>query len=39
MEIHKLAMSEQRTILDKKLTEWMKNTEQTDDVTVMGIRI
>jgi ligand-binding sensor domain-containing protein/serine phosphatase RsbU (regulator of sigma subunit) len=39
LESHKLPMQEQKAILEGKLIEWMKNTEQTDDVTVMGIRI
>jgi ligand-binding sensor domain-containing protein/serine phosphatase RsbU (regulator of sigma subunit) len=39
LEIHKLPMSNQRDILEKKLAEWMKGGVQTDDVTVMGIRL
>lgn len=39
LEIHKLPMLNQREILEQKLKEWMKDTTQTDDITVMGIRI
>ena len=39
LEIHKLPMVQQKDILEKKLTEWMKDTIQTDDITVMGIRL
>jgi ligand-binding sensor domain-containing protein/serine phosphatase RsbU (regulator of sigma subunit) len=39
LEIHKLPMPEQKVILEKTLIDWMKDTEQTDDITVMGIRL
>jgi ligand-binding sensor domain-containing protein/serine phosphatase RsbU (regulator of sigma subunit) len=39
LEIHKLPMSKQRDILDKRINEWMRNKTQTDDITVMGIRL
>ncbi len=39
LEIHKLPMLNQKEVLEKKLTEWMKDTIQTDDVTVMGVRL
>ena len=39
LEIHKLPMSEQKEILETKLVDWMKGGIQTDDVTVMGIRL
>jgi ligand-binding sensor domain-containing protein/serine phosphatase RsbU (regulator of sigma subunit) len=38
-EIHRLPMMNQKEILAKKLNEWMKNHTQTDDITVMGIRL
>ena len=38
-EIHKLPMSEQKEILERKLGAWMKNEDQTDDITVIGIRL
>ncbi len=38
-EIHKLPMPEQKEILERKLSEWMKGEIQTDDITVMGIRL
>ncbi|TAL78318.1 MAG: hypothetical protein EPN88_02225 [Bacteroidetes bacterium] len=39
LEIHELPMSNQREILEKKLNEWIKDNIQTDDITVMGIRL
>jgi ligand-binding sensor domain-containing protein/serine phosphatase RsbU (regulator of sigma subunit) len=39
LEIHSLPMSDQKEILDTEIIEWMKNTNQTDDITVMGIRL
>ncbi|MGD0753920.1 MAG: two-component regulator propeller domain-containing protein [Bacteroidales bacterium] len=39
LEIHKLPMLNQREILERKLNEWMKDEVQTDDITVMGIRL
>jgi serine phosphatase RsbU (regulator of sigma subunit) len=39
LEIHKLPMLNQREILEKKLKEWIKDNVQTDDITVMGIRL
>jgi ligand-binding sensor domain-containing protein/serine phosphatase RsbU (regulator of sigma subunit) len=39
LEIHELPMINQKEILEKKLYEWMKETIQTDDITVMGIRL
>jgi ligand-binding sensor domain-containing protein/serine phosphatase RsbU (regulator of sigma subunit) len=38
LEIHKLPMSDQKEVLEKKLNDWMKGGTQTDDITVMGIR-
>jgi hypothetical protein len=29
----------QKEMLEKNLKEWMRDNEQTDDITVMGIRI
>lgn len=39
MEIHQMPMLQQERILDVRLKAWMKDTEQTDDITVLGIRI
>ncbi|MBK7712636.1 MAG: SpoIIE family protein phosphatase [Bacteroidales bacterium] len=39
LEIHKLPMSEQKEILENKLNDWMKGAVQTDDITVIGIRL
>lgn len=39
LEIHELPMISQKEILKKKLYEWMKDGSQTDDITVMGVRI
>ncbi|MCD6366171.1 MAG: SpoIIE family protein phosphatase, partial [Bacteroidales bacterium] len=34
-----LPMSEQKAILEKSFIEWKKDTEQIDDVVVVGIKI
>jgi serine phosphatase RsbU (regulator of sigma subunit)/streptogramin lyase len=39
LEIHELPMSKQKEILEIKIVDWMKGTVQTDDITVMGIRL
>ncbi len=39
LDIHKLPMCNQKQILEEKIKAWMKNNIQTDDITVMGIRI
>jgi ligand-binding sensor domain-containing protein/serine phosphatase RsbU (regulator of sigma subunit) len=39
LEIHKLPMLNQKEALEKKLDEWMKGGTQTDDITVIGIRL
>jgi serine phosphatase RsbU (regulator of sigma subunit) len=38
LEMHRLPMLNQREFLQKTLSEWKKDTIQTDDITVMGIR-
>lgn len=38
-EIHHLPMKSQKEILERKLNEWMRDPIQTDDITVMGIRL
>lgn len=38
-EIHPLPMAVQKEVLEKRLREWMGSTIQTDDITVMGIRL
>ena len=32
-------MDEQKQILENTIVEWMGDTEQTDDITVMGLKI
>lgn len=39
LEIHELPVISQKETLEKKLFEWMKAGIQTDDITVMGIRL
>jgi serine phosphatase RsbU (regulator of sigma subunit) len=39
LDIHRLPMLTQKIILEKNLKEWMKDNVQTDDITVMGIRL
>lgn len=38
-EIHPLPMKSQKVKLEKKLNDWIRDTIQTDDITVMGIRL
>jgi serine phosphatase RsbU (regulator of sigma subunit) len=38
-EIHQLPMAVQKEMLENRLREWMGSTIQTDDITVMGIRL
>jgi DNA-binding response OmpR family regulator len=39
IEISRLSMSEQKKILDQTFANWKGNTEQTDDVLVVGVKI
>ncbi|HET6225163.1 MAG TPA: tetratricopeptide repeat protein, partial [Bacteroidia bacterium] len=39
VKIHQLDMEEQRNILDKTITDWRGERDQTDDILVMGIKI
>ena len=39
LEIHDLSMSKQKEILENRLNDWMQDNIQTDDITVMGIRL
>ena len=39
LDIHKLPMSNQKEILERELKDWMKDGDQTDDITVLGIRL
>ena len=39
LEIHEFPMEKQKEFLGKKLNDWMKDKIQTDDITVMGIRL
>jgi PAS domain S-box-containing protein len=39
MEVHTFPVATQKVKLEAMLTEWMKDTPQTDDITVLGIRI
>ena len=38
-EIYELPMMKQKRILEEELQSWMKDNIQTDDITVMGIRL
>jgi len=38
-EISQMPMAVQKEVLEKRLREWMGSTVQTDDITVMGIRL
>ena len=39
IEINQKPMGEQYEILDTTIKEWMKDTNQTDDILVMGVRL
>jgi serine phosphatase RsbU (regulator of sigma subunit) len=39
MRIHQEPMREQKTILDKTLTDWMGDNSQIDDILVIGVRV
>ena len=39
LKIHRMPMQEQLAFLEADLKSWMGETEQTDDITVMGIRL
>jgi serine phosphatase RsbU (regulator of sigma subunit) len=39
LEIHRLPMLKQKEALEKNLKDWMGDNIQTDDITVMGIRL
>ena len=39
MEIHQLEMIEQGRILERELLDWMGEVEQTDDISLMGVRL
>jgi serine phosphatase RsbU (regulator of sigma subunit) len=39
LEIHELPMLKQKEILESRLNDWMMGTDQTDDITVLGIRL
>jgi len=38
LEIYYLPLAEQKNIIEKKLNEWMQETEQLDDITIMGVK-
>jgi serine phosphatase RsbU (regulator of sigma subunit)/Tfp pilus assembly protein PilF len=39
LKIHKEPMREQKSILDKTITDWMGNNPQIDDILVIGARV
>jgi serine phosphatase RsbU (regulator of sigma subunit) len=39
LDIHRKPMLSQKEILEKNLKKWMRDNVQTDDITVMGIRL
>jgi ligand-binding sensor domain-containing protein/serine phosphatase RsbU (regulator of sigma subunit) len=39
LDIHRLPMLKQKEVLERNLKEWMRDNDQTDDITMMGIRL
>lgn len=39
LEVHALPAQKQKEILESRLMDWMKDHPQTDDITILGIRI
>jgi len=39
LDIHEKSMKEQKNILEQTMENWMKETEQIDDITIMGVRL
>jgi serine phosphatase RsbU (regulator of sigma subunit)/ligand-binding sensor domain-containing protein len=39
VEVHRLPAEEQKEALETKLMNWMKNHPQTDDITILGIKM
>ncbi|MCK4344897.1 MAG: SpoIIE family protein phosphatase, partial [Bacteroidales bacterium] len=39
LDIHEKSMKEQKNILEQTMENWMKETEQIDDITLMGVRL
>ena len=39
LNIHRKPMNEQKVVLERTMEDWMKESEQIDDITIMGIRL
>jgi ligand-binding sensor domain-containing protein/serine phosphatase RsbU (regulator of sigma subunit) len=39
LDVHRMPMLKQKETLEKNLKDWMRDNVQTDDITVMGIRL
>ena len=39
MEIHQKSMKEQKQVMQDTLANWMAETDQVDDILVIGVRI
>jgi serine phosphatase RsbU (regulator of sigma subunit) len=39
LNIHRKPMNEQKVVLERTIEDWMKESEQIDDITIMGIRL
>lgn len=39
LNIHQKPMNEQKVVLERTMEDWMKEEEQIDDITIMGIRL
>ena len=38
-QIHKKTMKEQKRIMTETLEQWMADTDQVDDILVVGVRV
>ena len=38
-DIHMKPMDEQKKVMEKTLADWMSETDQVDDILVIGVRI
>jgi hypothetical protein len=39
LQVYKLPLEQQKTVIDKFLNKWKGNFKQTDDILIMGIKV